>query len=469
MKKFLSIVLISMIFLGLCTGCQSEKKDEMSDGAENMEAVSSEDMESQPSDKNETDSEKADAGVIKARPSEDSLKICVDAIYKDSVKGIIEVWEFLNEGVDAELVVIPEEESAAEIKITELQAELMAGGGPDLFIVSCDMPLALEEKPAMFGNPEQVMETNTFLPLDDYIERAQYLDLSAMNQIVMEAGKTGEGQMVLPVTYDYFAYAFRAEDMKDIQQLPSSWEELISCEDKRIADAVGPSLFWAFYDIFGNLVDYENDILAVSEEELLQYVQQAVSYSRDESGKTSASEVLHNNYASELPQILGQDKKEEHIIFGLPNAEGGVTANIKVFAAINRNTDQPENAFSFLDLMFSDELMSGTGFKTGQKIEMSDGSFDDIMIGAGNVLLSGTLYGITVNDKGFEHSIGECSGKDQEAILVMQKQINAVRFYSDIDEELANLYWRCLSANNEMEQMDYVSNAFNSIWMKLSE
>lgn len=430
MKKIVSLIIAGTVLLSLCSGCQNEKKT----------------YESVPMDEN--------VETIEAQPNEDSLTVCVDASNASTLKRLLDCWEDLNEGVHAEFVVIPDDESAAEIKISEIQAEIMSGGGPDVFIVSCKNPNAEEQMQVMFPNPEQVMYTNIFLPLDEYLQRAQYMDMSVLNQTVMEAGQTGEGQMILPMYYDYYAYAFRAEKLENIQQLPASWKELISCEEEMIAAAVVPCLYAQFNDIFGNLVNYETGTPDISEDELLELVQQAVNYSNKANETQFTPDVVFTGSSSILPQTLASGRKEKHAVFALPNAEDGITANITMFAAINRNTRQPENAFSLLDVLFSDEIMSGRGFEDGDAVIGSQIQFPQ---------------GITVNNEVFKASLKGCSEEDEEAIWDMNERINVVRFDSEIEEELLNMYRDCLSADNENEQMDYVSRAFNSIWMKLSE
>ncbi len=51
-----------------------------------------------------------------------------------------------------------------------------------------------------------------------------------------------------------------------------------------------------------------------------------------------------------------------HTFWVLPNTGGGVTACINVYTAINSHTKQSENAFSFLDLVYSPQVLSGEGF-----------------------------------------------------------------------------------------------------------
>ena len=69
------------------------------------------------------------------------------------------------------------------------------------------------------------------------------------------------------------------------------------------------------------------------------------------------------NFFSSIQEL----KKNPNSLLAIPNGEGGINANVSVYAGINKNTTKPTQAFSILDLLFSDEVMSGRGFKIGHK------------------------------------------------------------------------------------------------------
>ena len=77
--------------------------------------------------------------------------------------------------------------------------------------------------PMLFQNPEKVMYSGTFLPLDSYIQNAKYFNPEHYNPVIMEAGKTEEGQCLLPVTYDYRISYFEEYQEEPIQMPLPSW------------------------------------------------------------------------------------------------------------------------------------------------------------------------------------------------------------------------------------------------------
>ena len=74
--------------------------------------------------------------------------------------------------------------------------------------------------------------------------------------------------MMLPMTYDYFLYAFDTEDLPQNTELPETWEELIVQKEKVIRQTAGQRIGIQFFDTFGKLADYEKGELLLSENQL---------------------------------------------------------------------------------------------------------------------------------------------------------------------------------------------------------
>lgn len=91
---------------------------------------------------------------------------------------------------EMEVDYIPKEGADRESMIKHLKTELMSGSGPDLFIVDAFDGNFYNEKP-MFPIPEQMIERRVFLPLDEYIEKAQFAQWDRLTPKVMEAGRRG--------------------------------------------------------------------------------------------------------------------------------------------------------------------------------------------------------------------------------------------------------------------------------------
>ena len=216
-------------------------------------------------------------GSVQKQPEKkESLTICVDYLYEPAVSELVNTWKKQNQDIDTKLVVIPKDADAAEIKISELRTEIMSGGGPDIFILEGMPPLTENIKNVLFLNPEKMMYEEVFLPLNQWMEQAQYMIPSDWNQKILESGRIEEEQLILPICYEYYAYVFRTADLEDSQNIPSSWEELVNCEEKSIIKETASKMLMSYYSIFGELADYQNETLFLPREEFSAKMQEVV-------------------------------------------------------------------------------------------------------------------------------------------------------------------------------------------------
>lgn len=153
--------------------------------------------------------------------------------------------------------------------------------------------------------------------------------------------------------------------------------------------------------------------------------------------------------------MLQTERTQEHTVWALPNLEGGVTANVTLYAGINRNTEYPEEAFAFLDMLLSDEMMSGSGFQT-EGIKSSVAS-----------LFASRQNEFSVNENVMEKKLAQINPSDAQQISVIGEKINAVRFYSDLDRGICNMMMH--SSFNAEDQKAAVHKVYEELGMKLAE
>ena len=402
-------------------------------------------------------------GCQGSQEEEEILTICVDSGTEGIGSMIADGWSNLNEGMKTDLVVIPADETAAQAKIKELRTEIMSGGGPDVFLLSAD------SNQRLFEDPKKTMYSDTFLPLDDYMSDAKHMKPEEWNQTVLESGRTEEGQVVLPVLYSYYAFAFQTSRLENPGEIPSSLEEIFACEDPLIGEYVAYFPYFAMLYSFGELADYQEEKLICSEEDLLKRAEEMVAYklkcpskwpSNTEAEGIVAYGEADGTFFSNVDRFSG----EEETVFAFPNDQGGVTAHVKMYAAINRNTELPEQAFAALDFLLSDEVISGEGFPYGE----------DKWAGRSNRFFPG-IGGISVNQTLAQEACRSQTAKD--ALKKINSQITAVRYPSILDQEIQQLYKDChlseLSGNgeytNEAMRKELISRAYERMEMQLSE
>ena len=314
----------------------------------------------------------------------------------------------------------------------------------------------------LFEDPKKAMYSDTFLPLDDYMSDAKHMKPEEWNQTILESGRTEEGQVVLPVQYTFHAFAFQSACLKNPGEIPSSLEEILACEDPLIGEY---STFYPdslMFHSFGELADYQEEKLVCSKEDLQKRVEEMIAHQSKWLSKTEAEGIVacgevDGTFFFNVDRFSG----EEEAVFAFPNDQGGVTARVNTYAAINRNTELPEQAFAALDFLLSNEVISGEGFPYGE----------DKWAGRGDSFFPGT-GGISVNQTLAQEACKSQTAKD--AFQKMNSQITAVRYPSILDQEIQQMYWAAdLNAfgpqSDEATRKELVSRAYERMEMQLSE
>lgn len=298
-----------------------------------------------------------------------------------------------------------------DIDLTRIRTEIMAGKGPDLFLCSQGMvslSATLDDK-ALFNFPVQAMSNHIFLPLDDYIDKAEYIEWDKLQPVVMDAGKNEEGQQIMPLSYVFTVTLFDHDLYTPKEELPMTWEEMTESSDPAIRVSSNGFL----PDIIGELADYSKDVPAFSEDEL------RIWAARTFDTWQTIPEDMRNSTTVSLDQEtltrcdIHLDGEQEYTMVPVYNLSGGVTANITTFAAINRNARHPDEAFRIIDYLLS------------PKVQQSSPLFQKHMEGL-------PVYTGTGDDMP-QDSYWKMNEVNYHAVNTAQEQINIAKFPGPLD------------------------------------
>ena len=375
---------------------------------------------------------------------------------------------------------LPTEGIERENALTRLRTEVMAGEGPDLFLIYCNEkdPLLAEE--AIFTMPEKAMELSIFMTLDDYMENnTHFAEWDKMNQTVLAAGRTKEGQQVIPLCYRIPASVYRKSEAEHTPSKEITWMDMLESED----EVLSASTVWLDNTtevkdgkpfmmlqtpmtefMLGSVADYHEEELLFTEEELKQRLAEILDLAeRYTEGEFEDAPVHYNTYLGyafsdeySVRDLEGKvcvgtngiEWNEPHTLVPLYSDDGGVTAEISAYAAINRNAKNPDHAFLVLDYLSSYEAQrseriyvdclykkfGGTYMYGTYEVEIGNIPMYDTLMSeeervyfwAPNTDLS--MQGWYLPDESFA------------AFCAVRDQITHVRFRNAIDLELTQIY-----------------------------
>lgn len=357
----------------------------------------------------------------------------------EAFQKIIEYFGGTPSGMEAQLEVLPTEESEYDMALTRMRTEIMAGSGPDVFYLTCfdgDNGIFLD---CLFPNPEHAMASGFFLPLDSYIEDARFMDLDQMDAAVMEAGRYEDEQYILPMFYRLGMGVLYREAGLDV--LPASWDEAAASgeEDIRALYTWGAANSPGFRQIaFSQIADNVGEKLLLDSDTLFQRTKDALDLYRtaDRSTIGRYNGIWNTDYSD--MRLSGEEEAKEDkdaiSLFAPRGGDGDVTAAVQNWCAINSNTPYPEDAFFLADVFMSKEFLSASTFWTS-----TDPSPWIPLLGEpGLGCISVHKEPLSTNKKRFKG--GRISAGQCEALAEARESITYAYFPSNVDRELNQMY-----------------------------
>ncbi len=242
--------------------------------------------------------------------------------------------------------------------VKDMQVQVLAGKGPDVFL--------LDESDSLLPDIVKSSYNGVFLDLNTVIDGIKGLPL---NQTVVKAGEVDGKQYFLPLGYKLAGIAVADDTLGDFQPSSGQPDKFL----KEVAAHAGVESFrneslmkWYLPGLFGTpVLDYEEKSVTVSKE-----LQDMAELLEEGLGITDEN-------APELPDVMtigGDDTfvmlVERSFASGtdikflpFPNGEGGVNAQVSIFAAVRANSACASQAGEFLAFLLSDEMQGSTGWE----------------------------------------------------------------------------------------------------------
>lgn len=229
--------------------------------------------------------------------------------------------------------------------------------------------------------------------------------------------------------------------------------------------------------VLGAIADYEEEELLFTEQELTARIHEirnlAERYTAGEFDQAPAHYVdfIGQNFDESVEGIsfdarCGIDKHDAYAFIPLYSDDGGVTAEITSYAAINRNTKYPREAFLLLDYLASydvqsTEWLSQYLYTCGDRSSMP--MYDPLMSEEERVYLQSGSYA----------SVSEAwclFGHNHQALCTVRETITNVHFRDALIAELDKLYMEYSYAAEDGENTDHIiSEGYRRIQQMLRE
>lgn len=325
--------------------------------------------------------------------------------------------------------------------LQRIRTEVAAGGGPDVFISSCEgIGYSRMDSTRLFPYVEKAISNGYFLPMDDYMANAQFTDFNSLFSKVMDGGKNKDGnQVVLPISFSVPVTIYRELDVDSNPSDGIEWSACLDTNDPTLLqqvrwlwpelDTEGTSM--GFHDsllgyLYPKIVDCEKEELTLTEEDLFNLVKQGIkatkSYFQQDNAPDNYALLLDRNLSGD-PTFLNFFNSQEPVrLVPLANLSGGTTAKISTYCAINSCTKKERDAFFVIDLLLSD------GYQKSGFISIS-GALDEGRMPTSKKLLS----------PGNGLRMLEFTQQQHDEWMETCELINSVHFHSPLENELGDM------------------------------
>ena len=241
--------------------------------------------------------------------------------------GITRLAKEIYGDLNVEIFVLSEETQERETQISSLRVEIMAGGGPDGYLLSSptsNMTFNGEGHPAtLFPDVQRTMQAGAFLPLDDYIKESEYLCSEDHFASVFDTGKTDKGQVVLPITYYASVFLLDKAQLADPDFTPKTWDELVNCDDTAVLKVVRNNLYtWCGAGI-PRIADYATEKTILTEENLTAQFEDLLAMPASESFDEETALIQSGSYAQTDEGMAYYAQNQDTVnALAIPNTEG---------------------------------------------------------------------------------------------------------------------------------------------------
>ena len=298
--------------------------------------------------------------------------------------------------------------------VKDMQVQVLAGKGPDVFL--------LDESDSLLPDIVKSSYNGVFLDLNTVIDGIKGLPL---NQTVVKAGEVDGKQYFLPLGYKLAGIAVADDTLGDFQPSSGQPDQFL----KEVAAHAGVESFrneslmkWYLPGLFGTpVLDYEEKSVTVSKE-----LQDMAELLEEGLGITDEN-------APELPDVMtigGDDTfvmlVERSFASGtdikflpFPNGEGGVNAQVSIFAAVRANSACASQAGEFLAFLLSDEMQGSTGWEG-----FGNGKMPSVVPVNNNAVVPALQYKFALGAEEYQ----EDAAKKAEELFQLTQQVTTARF-----------------------------------------
>lgn len=292
---------------------------------------------------------------------------------------------------EIELEVIPsgaENRSERESTLQRIRTEIMTGTGPDVFICATEDTLSTQQEGGrLFPYVSKAIEDGMFLPLDDYIEQFQLVNQDELVEPVLAGGKNSQGQtIVVPLCYSIPCMVWDQAQVNSDDYVGKSWSDVLNAQNYVLSEqsrwvwpistfsptATGKDSHTSGIPyIYPGLFNCDDQTIGMDEDEFVTLLNQSVQMLR----QNIQREEKFPNWALFFSRLLELGETfpldTDLAVVPLRNEQGGATAVVSMYCAVNANTNRADDAAFVVEYLLTQKFQqSGSIYNISNSFSM---------------------------------------------------------------------------------------------------
>ncbi|OUN68703.1 hypothetical protein B5G11_12150 [Drancourtella sp. An57] len=262
------------------------------------------------------------------------------------------------EGVDGEIEVriqrLPDDKEKREIEIQKLRTKIMAGKGPDVYLLESVRENAAEAVMPLLENPYQTMQSGALASLDEFMEKDSYWEDNTYHEAILKAGQYDGRQYIIPMSVMYYVLP-RPDDMEKMKgdTLQEWMQQAVSSDDFRLKQAFyGLTLQTARW--IQPAADYEKAEVKFDKERWKELAQDCIQFDIDVQDEVINSDIDSRFVFKDSMEVLYYNEQSPLGLQVVPDIEGRKMASIMSYGAVGMSSDLKQEAYDFLMLFLND-------------------------------------------------------------------------------------------------------------------
>lgn len=303
-----------------------------------------------------------------------------DASFHKALQKIITDFSIQHHSVEFQIETLPCDTEEREPVLQRMRTEIMAGKGPDIFLlptatISGDLNSSIAFLEPLFQDVEQSMHGGKFLDISPYYDADTKLDKAGLNQAVMDGGCVGDARYVLPLRYTVPVVMVHTPSLEKrgigISALSSTMESFFSTLVAHGNGSISPQFQNTFFCAFPEIYDYEKEKVVLDTERMTDFLTAyrdyvALSASCEVFPPADLMTISVNEETPILLDNLGQTvmdlavlsklNGEKTQVLPLNTSDGTLAASVTYWGAIGASCEHPQEAYDFLSQFLSPEF-----------------------------------------------------------------------------------------------------------------